>query len=289
MVHGVIGCRQRISDAWRETLSRAGLTDLSALLHAASPAAHTAGEWERLSKPGLGGRERWRWRVPHADGGTTIYLKRYFSNPLRRQFDRIVRQSWTHSVAWFEYEQAERLELLRVPAVAPVAAVEQMRGPYETASAVLLAEVAGEPFDAFWQRTTRQRGVWTASPARHDLVRRLARFVSAFHQTGLRHRDLYLCHVFVRVHRDGRPWFELIDLARVFRPRWRRARWTIKDLSQLDASGREVGATRADRLRFLLSYLGVQRASARVRRLARAVAAKSDRIVRRTRRARGQP
>ncbi|MCG3127663.1 MAG: hypothetical protein CHACPFDD_02530 [Phycisphaerae bacterium] len=285
MVHAVNGCRQQISDAWRESLARAGLSDLSTLLSAGPPAARAVGEWERLSKPGLGGRERWRWRFPHADGRRTIYLKRYFSSPLRRQLDRIMRQSCLHGVAWTEYQQAVRLELLRVPAAAPVAVVERMRGPFEAVSAVLLAEVAGEPFDTFCQRSLHQHGGWTTPPPRHDLVRRLARFVSAFHQTGLRHRDLYLCHIFIHVQADGRPWFGLIDLARIFRPRWRRTRWTVKDLSQLDASASEVGATRADRLRFLLAYLGVQRASSRVRRLARAVVAKSSRIVRRIRRA----
>jgi hypothetical protein len=106
--------------------------------------------------------------------------------------------------------------------------------------------------------------------------------VAAFHQTGLRHRDLYLCHIFIHFDdAQAPPRLCLIDLARTFRPWLRRTRWLVKDLSQLDASAREIDATRADRLRFLLTYLGLQRCSPRVRWLVARVVAKADRIRRR--------
>ena len=121
-----------------------------------------------------------------------------------------------------------------------------------------------------WRGTTSP-GAWLASSA-------------AFHGTGLCHRDLYLCHIFAEI--DAKPVrktprFHLIDLARVHRPRWRRMRWIIKDLSQLDASARQVGASRTDRLRFLRAYLHLPREAQRVRWYVRRIVRKSDWILRR--------
>ena len=63
-----------------------------------------------------------------------------------------------------------------------------------------------------------------------------------------------------------------------FRPRWRRLRWIIKDLSQLDASARQIGAWRTDRLRFLPAYLGPSLKTS-IRSYARRVVRKSDWIL----------
>jgi hypothetical protein len=49
------------------------------------------------------------------------------------------------------------------------------------------------------------------------------------------HRDLYASHIFAD-RRGGRTDLYLIDLARVFRPRWRLRRWRVKDLAQLKYS-----------------------------------------------------
>ncbi|MEW6251858.1 MAG: lipopolysaccharide kinase InaA family protein, partial [Planctomycetota bacterium] len=73
----------------------------------------------------------------------------------------------------------------------------------------------------------------------------------------------------------------LIDLARTHRPRLRRTRWIIKDLSQLDTSARQLDATRADRLRFLTTYLRSRPGARPVRWYARRIVRKSDRILRR--------
>ena len=64
-------------------------------------------------------------------------------------------------------------------------------------------------------------------------------------------------------------------------PRLRRMRWIIKDLAQLDASARQVGASRTDRLRFLRAYLDLGPRAARVRWYARRIVRKSDWILRR--------
>ena len=127
----------------------------------------------------------------------------------------------------------------------------------------------------------RAAGPITRGRARHDLTRRLARFIAAFHGTGICHRDLYLSHVFVQWDPQYQrpPQFALIDLARAHRPRWRPRRWLLKDLSQLDYSARAMGVSQTDRLRFLLHYLGLQPRAPRTRWYARRIVARSNRIM----------
>lgn len=277
-----------LSANWRQTLCDAGADNLLSLLdHAALPGA-LKGTWTLLTKPGLGRRQRWRWMLKPGDGASVLYVKRYERPPWRMQWDRIWRQTARHSTAWWEFAQARRLAEANIPAAAAVGYAEHMRGCLERASLVLLERVPGEAFDRAWPIAERAGAPLTRGLARHDLVRRLARFVAAFHSTGSCHRDLYLCHIFVdwSTHEAAPPRFTLIDLARTHRPRLRRMRWLIKDLAQLDSSARVLRLSRTDRYRFLLAYLGLQSRAPRARRYVRRIVRKSDRILRRERRKR---
>lgn len=272
--------RAEISPAWRDALA-IDEAALHQLLRSDADAPISIGDWQALIKPGLGGRRRWRW-TPNG-GDLVVYVKRYADTPLLAQWDRVRRQTLRRSRAWWEFDQARRLSEASVPAAQAIGFVEEMRGLFESRSVVLLAAAAGEAFDRRWRELARISAPITRGAPRFDLTRRLARFVGAFHGTGARHRDLYLCHIFADIDAatPRPPRFMLIDLARVFRPRLRITRWTIKDLAQLDVSARQIGATRTDRLRFLAAYLGLQRRAPRTRWFARRVARKSDWILRR--------
>ncbi len=271
---------------WQERLAHAGLADLKRLLDGPPEEQGLSGHWQALVKPGLGGRERWRWEL---DSQTTLYVKRYLATPLCEQLDRVRRQAMRHSRAWWEFQQSAELTRQNLPAVRAIAVVEEMRTAFERRSAVLFEPAGGDALDRVWRSLCAARTPITQGPARHDLVRRLARFVSAFHQTGLCHRDLYLCHIFADLDPAATrpPRFTLIDLARTHRPRLFRMRWLLKDLSQLDVSARQIGATCSDRLRFLLTYLGLEPRAVRLRWYARRIVRKSDRILRRSERQEG--
>lgn len=275
--------RAETSAAWAPLLTGVGLADLTTLLDAGLRGPAAAGQWTSLDKPGLGDRKRWRWELESDGKRATLYVKSYAGATWSMQLDRMRRQGFWHSRAWWEYRQALALQAVHIPVPAAVAYVEEMTGAIERRSAVLLANVGGDGLDRVWTRLAAERAPATLGLARLDLVRRVARFIAAFHQTGFCHRDLYLCHVFADVDPQGArpPRFWLIDLARTHRPRWNRTRWLIKDLSQLDSSARQCGATRADRLRFLQAYLGLQTGSARVRWYAQRIRRKSDHILRR--------
>jgi hypothetical protein len=87
---------------------------------------------------------------------------------------------------------------------------------------------------------------------RKKFIESFAAFVSKFHMTGFRHRDLYLCHIFC----DDAGKFTLIDLNRVFKPMVFGGKFLVKDLAQLYYSSPGSVITRADRLRFYLAYAG---------------------------------
>lgn len=289
--------REEILPSWRERLRGAGLETLAPLL-AADGRPALPGDWHDLHKPGLGGRRRWRWVLPDdpdgrhgaataIDGGRAeLFVKRYEQTPPNAQLDRLGRQTARHSRAWWEYAVSQQLAAAHIPAARAVGFIEEMVGPIERRSAVLFERVAGDAFDRAWLTAERRGAAVTRGLARQDVAVRLARFVAAFHQTGCCHRDLYLCHIFVQLDESARrpPVFCLIDLARIHRPRLRRMRWILKDLSQLDASARQIGVSRADRLRWLLAYLGLTADSPRVRWYARQIARRSSAILRREKR-----
>lgn len=275
--------RVQASPAGRDRLREAGIAAVETLIDVALPASGDRGSWECLAKPGLGDRQRWRWRAAVTATSPALFLKRYFSAPIATQWDRLIRQNAFHSRAWWEFAQCAGLREAHIAAPRPLAVAEEMVGILERRSALVFEQVPGEAFDRRWLEACRIAAPITRPTPRHDLARRLGRFISAFHQTGRCHRDLYLCHVFVDLdlHAQRPPSFALIDLARVHQPRWRRMRWVIKDLSQLDASARQIGASRTDRCRFLLAYLGLQPGAPRLRYYADRILRKSDAILRR--------
>jgi hypothetical protein len=85
-----------------------------------------------------------------------------------------------------------------------------------------------------------------------------AQLAARLHTAGLHHRDLYLCHFFVRVPQGGEAPAELrlIDAARVRPlPRWFwRNRWLVKDLAQFWHSAAKLGISEELRLQWLTRY-----------------------------------
>ncbi len=76
--------RERVRDDWRERLSAAGMDGPAALLDDSLERVASAGSFELLSKPGLNGRQRWRWTLEREGGGEqVVYVKRYRA-PLAR-------------------------------------------------------------------------------------------------------------------------------------------------------------------------------------------------------------
>lgn len=84
------------------------------------------------------------------------------------------------------------------------------------------------------------------------LLRRVTRITRAFHDAGMNHRDMYLCHFLVQPHRSHAVF--LIDLHRVQIRRHVPTRWLVKDLAGLLFSSFDVGLTDRECLRFVRDY-----------------------------------
>src|SRR6185436_18432553 len=97
-----------------------------------------------------------------------------------------------------------------------------------------------------------------------------------FHGQGFVHRDLYLSHGFldpvvIETEEQGsprEPAFSLIDLQRVFKPKWYCRRWVIKDLAALNISTPGDIISQSERFRFLCRYVRECRRFGTARRLA---------------------
>ncbi len=117
--------------------------------------------------------------------------------------------------------------------------------------------------------------------SRRRVLTQLANAVADLHEAGLRHRDLYLNHVYVDPDPAAtEPLAAIIDwdrLGRIFRPLGRRA---AKDIGSLLASIPDGTVGQRERLRFLVLYLRRRRCSRdrRARRFARRVGKKAARI-----------
>lgn len=255
-------------------LSGCGLDDLDAVFR-----------WhqgERLDKPGLEPwRQRWRIALGHqASAAEVLYLKRFLNPPLKRQCARWLEGNWRLSTAGIEWRNAQDLAAAGIPAAEAVAFGQEMMGPWERRSFVVLRAVEGTSLEKWVPRYLSRTSAGADEQQRRERIDRLARFVAEFHRAGFVHRDLYLSHVFLE-SRIGKPGesqcegYRLIDLQRVFRPRWRLCRWVVKDLAALHYSTPADCVTTTERLRFLARYVRCCTRFGSARRLAAKVHAKT--------------
>jgi hypothetical protein len=245
---------------------------------------------ERLDKPGLEGwRQRWRISlgVPPA-GAEVFYLKRFLNPPFRRQCDRWLQGNWGLSTAGIEWRNARDLAAAGIPAAVAVAFGQEMIGPWERRSFVMLHAVEGMSLEKWVPANLPHTSGRADSLCRRERIDRLARFVASLHRAGFVHRDLYLSHVFLEPG-VGKPdelrgeGYRLIDLQRVFRPRWRLGRWVVKDLAALHYSTPAECVTPLERLRFLARYVRCCGRLISARQLSEKVHAKTLRMLKRGR------
>jgi tRNA A-37 threonylcarbamoyl transferase component Bud32 len=187
---------------------------------------------QELSKPGLGTRRRFRLELTDDSGRpVTWYMKRYGPAGRWRRLLRDFFLPWRRPPGRADVKGVVSLENAGVPTMRVVHGEEEWDGLGFIREYVILTAVPGDALERClaaclprWDAQT----VASFNAALLDLVRRL-------HGAGLVHRDLYASHVFLDETPDG-PRLYLIDLTRIFRPRWRKFRWRVKDLSQLKYS-----------------------------------------------------
>jgi heptose I phosphotransferase len=239
-----------------------------------------------LSKPGLGMRYRARLDLVQNGKRVSVFLKRYAGEPLKSRLQRWFEDGERHAIAFREMHVANALERIGIRTFKPLA--WGCRGGWgkQQKSFIVMSQVQGESLERWLPRQTElhSRAGWTRKV---QLVEQLADFASRLHRNGWFHRDFYLCHIFIQ-DRGGSFELALVDLARMFQPRWRANRWRIKDLAQLNFSAPEEFVSRAMRMRFAKHYFGCARLTPAHKAMVRQILRRTERMRRRESRKQAQ-
>ena len=194
---------------------------------------------KNLTKPNLAAfRERIVFDTQNPK--TTLFLKRYQNIPKLNQLKNWLTRRKRISTMACDHQPAENLRRLGIKTPQTIAFGEDWQGLFEKRSFIITEKIP----DSFSLKEKLPKN-------RENFIENLAAFVRKFHNTGFRHRDLYLCHIFC----NPQEQFTLIDLNRVFKPLFFSQKYLIKDLTQLYYSAPADSVAKTDRLRFFLAYL----------------------------------
>jgi len=238
--------------------------------------AFAYGAGSDMTIPDLGHRERWRLTLSDAEGREhTVFMKRYGREPLSWRIKRVLTYGWGRGPARIELDNIHAAHAEKVGAIDQAVCGEEHDALGAARGYIVMSTVAGEALEQCFERFLADNA---DRPERvEQFTDRLIELVGRFHQAGYVHRDLYTSHIFL-AEREGRIELRLIDLARMFRPRWRPMRWRVKDLAQLKFSMPQPWLD-AHWDRFLTACLG-DREARRVGRYRRAIDRKIARIAR---------
>jgi hypothetical protein len=222
--------------------------------------AFAYGLGQDLDKPGLEHRRRTRLQLTDGNGTRhELYLKRYEDEGFWRKLGRRRTYGRRKSPAVCEFDNIRAVRAAGVPTMQSVICGQRGGVLRRCRSYVIVTAVPGRSLEKC------ASALLAAEPtAGLALAVKLGHLAGALHGHGLVHRDFYACHIFVnhngktsatetqRAQRKeerrnsgavstqnafgGEFDLYLIDLARVFAPRWRQFRWRVKDLAQLKYS-----------------------------------------------------
>lgn len=215
--------------------------------------SHFLPDYERLSKMTVK-----PVTFPSPGGGFDAFFKLYHHQ----------HSGWTFwlrsSKARCEFKNYSAFEKLGVPAAEAVACGEErnMFGILRRAFILTRTVPAAVELDKF---------ILSAPPRalRQVVARQLAAITRRLHESGFFHSDLVWRNVLVSAVSPGSVKVFLIDCPRGFFSRIGRKRLRVRDLASLDKAAVKL-ISRAERMRFLLDYLGKRRPDAEARALATA-------------------
>lgn len=204
----------------------------------------------------------WRTRIYfQLPDGRFAYLKRYNRPPVRVQIKNWIQHRRRAFLSDYDCGPAEELSGARIATPRTLAFGGQYSRLFEKRSFIISLEIPdGQSLEKrlpeCFRRAAHGQGMPELATRKEQeaqkkaFILKTADLVRRFHQTGFRHRDLYLAHLFLSGGRD----LYLIDLHRCFKPVIFAGRYAIKDLAQLYYSCPADRISWSDRLRFFLSY-----------------------------------
>ncbi len=182
--------------------------------------------------------------------GPMVYLKRYHRTPIAQQLRNWLDQRRRCCTSIYDGHRTEELDAAGVFVPQTIAYGYEWDGLFEKRSFIMIQEIPDAV--SLEERLPVYMADYSHAAARQRkaFIAQVADFVRRFHDTGCRHRDLYLCHLFL----DKTNALHLIDLHRIFKPLLLSGRFRMKDIAQLYYSSPGSVISRADRLRFYRCY-----------------------------------
>lgn len=232
-----------------------------------------------------GPRSVTRFTLPDGEGEKAFFLKRHHHPSFGEQIRELFRQGSFLSGGRKEWENIRRIRQLGISTVDPVGFGERREWGWEVESFLISLELKEAcRLTEFIPKHLSPPLNFALLSRKRLLLRKLALLARRMHEAAFFHRDFYLGHLFVKSLEGDEMELCLMDLQRIFSPRWRIGRWRIKDLASLNFSAPRGWFTTADRLRFYKQYRGISRLEERDRLLIRRIIKKSRRIWAHTRR-----
>ncbi|MEX0943031.1 MAG: lipopolysaccharide core heptose(I) kinase RfaP [Pseudomonadales bacterium] len=185
--------------------------------------------------------------------GKFYFAKLHYGAGWREIFKNLVSFRLPVLGATNELKAVRHLEHLGIDTMRPVAFVSHQGNPATRKSCIVTVELENtksleELVDAGQINMSQKR----------RLIRRVAEICRLMHDSGLNHRDLYICHFHLALDSRDRetPKLYVIDLHRAQLRHQTPSRWRIKDVGGLFFSVFDGGLTRTDAYRFIRAYTG---------------------------------
>lgn len=229
---------------------------------------------ENLHKANIA-KYRSRLKFQLADLNKTLFLKRYDNPPKLTQLKNWLSRQNKASTADYDRIPPQELKASGIDAPKTIAYGSEWAGIFEKRSFMIMENIEnGVSLEEKLPECFYDLTLPSSHKMRCEFINKLADFTRKFHDTGYRHRDYYLCHIFLVNEKD----FCLIDMHRSFTPGFLSERYRLKDITQLHYSSPGDIISQADRLRFYLRYRGKDRPDESDRKFLRKVKAKAWRV-----------
>jgi len=204
-----------------------------------------------------------------------LFLKRFTNPPLKEQLKNWLAHKRRISMAGSELKPAIELADKKVNVPEVVAFGQKWKEGVEEKSFIITKEIP----DAVSLESNLPQYFYeregSSKASKDKFIKELAEDIRNFHNTGLRHRDLYLSHIF---YNQNTNVFTLIDLARCFKPLLFKKRYLLKDIAQLYYSSPYRIVSKSDKLRFYLYYTKKKKLSSKDKLFISRVKSKAERM-----------
>lgn len=256
-----------VDPEYKNALSKAGLTSVEAVF------SFDGGEEAGRNKtPGY----RSRVKISVSEPAGTFYLKRYDKPGIITQIRNWFWHGSFKSTMFYDLEPSLQMAERGINVPKIVCYGEERGLVFERRSFIITEEVPGKSLEEKVPDCFHQPKTASNIRQRREFIIKLAQLARQFHNSGYRHRDFYLAHIFY----SEKGEFYIIDLQRIFRPVLLAERFRIKDISQLYYSSPGSIFSRTDRLRFYKTYSGKNRLDSADKNFIRKVIRKVRRIAR---------